>query len=114
MIRVVCLAAVIGVAACAPYKVRLLSEPVGATVWLQDGTEATTPTERTFAVTPFRRQTLLVEAPGYRALPVNMQRTEGQLLRLWGASMFQRGGREITFVLIEDRPLVGSEGGGQP
>ncbi len=96
-----------GPAGCS-YKVRLLSEPNGAEVRLPTGETVRTPITAQFRNTPFKPQTIFVEAPGYRTLIVSMQRTEGRLLRYVGAGMFQKGGREITFLL---EPLHAPSGG---
>lgn len=88
------------------YTVRLLSAPTGAVVLLPDGAETTTPTEARFV--RGERQLVRVEATGYLPLVVDMNRTEGRLLRYIGGVLFQKGGREVTFVLIEEHGPVGT------
>ena len=92
---------------------RLLSVPSGATVtWYDDGVpraELLTPAEITVPRKLRGAVTLDVAAPGHRPLQVDLQRTEGRLLRYVGAALFQRGGREVTFVLEPDRAAIGSE-----
>ena len=106
MTRLALLLLVLGVGGCA-YTVRLLSDPVGATVLLPDGREVVTPAEATFR--SGTRQLVRVEAVGHRALVVDMQKTEGNVLRQIGGALFTRGGREVTFVLVPEHPPVGSE-----
>ena len=102
--RLLVLTGVLALCACT-YKVRLLSDPPGASILLPDGSEAVTPHVASFR--HGKRQLVRVELPGYRPLVVDMQRTEGPVLRYTGAAMFQKGGREVTFMLTEDRPPVG-------
>lgn len=89
------------------YTVRLLSKPEGAVVLLPDGSEVLTPAQATFR--HGQRQLVRVEAPGYRPLVVDIQRTEGPLLRYIGGAVFQKGGREITFLLVDEHPLTGGD-----
>lgn len=88
------------------YTVRLVSDPVGATLTLPDGGVAATPHTATFRWRP--HQPLHIEAPGYRPLDVDLKRTEGRLLRYWGGALFQRGGREVTFLLVPLHGPIGS------
>ena len=90
------------------YTVRLLSEPAGASVLLPDGSGTVTPGQARFRYRPGGHQIVRVEAEGYRPLVVDMQRTEGPVLRYVGAALFQKGGREVTFVLEPDRAPVGT------
>ncbi len=90
------------------YSVRLLSQPEGASVLLPDGSGTVTPGQARFRYRAGGHQIVRVEAEGYRPLVVDMQRTEGPILRYIGGAIFQKGGREVTFVLEPDRPPVGT------
>ncbi len=95
------------------YTVRLLSDPSGASVtWWEDGVireQLVTPAELTVPRKASGHVWLAFEAPGYRPLQIDLQRTEGPLLRYIGAATLQRGGREVKVLLEPDRPPVGSE-----
>lgn len=90
------------------YTVRLLSQPEGASVLLPDGSGTVTPGQAKFRYVAGGHQIVRVEAEGYRPLVVDMQRTEGPILRYIGGAIFQKGGREVTFVLEPERPPVGT------
>lgn len=90
------------------YTVRLLSQPAGASVLLPDGSGTVTPGQARFRYRAGGHQIVRVEAVGYRPLVVDMQRTEGPILRYIGGAVFQKGGREVTFLLEPDRPPVGT------
>jgi len=55
------------------YRVEMTSTPLGAAVRLPDGSTLVTPATAEFKYRPFRRQTLLVSAPGYRAMTVRVR-----------------------------------------
>jgi hypothetical protein len=88
------------------YTVHLLSDPDGATVHLPDGSTVVTPADATFRT--MRHQTVRVEAEGYRTLEVDFLRTEGSISRSFEAAFAQRGGREVTFLLVEEHGPIGS------
>jgi len=107
-------AALLAVAASGcTYTVRLLSDPSGASVtWWEDGVireQLVTPAELTVPRKVSGHVWLAFEAPGYRPLQIDLQRTEGPVLRYIGAATLQRGGREVKVLLEPDRPPVGAE-----
>lgn len=104
-------AAALGMAPGCTYTVRMLSDPSGATITLPDGEQVATPAEYTFRWKA-GGQPLLIEAPGYLPLQVDMQRTEGTPARLIGGAFSPRGGREVTFLLQPVSAPIGS--GPQP
>lgn len=89
------------------YTVRLLADPETARVRLPDGSTVLTPTEVTFPWAPGKRQTIFVEADGYRTLIVDMQRAMGPATVFVGNALFQRGGRELLFLLEPLHPPAG-------
>ncbi|MCB9665760.1 MAG: hypothetical protein H6732_16750 [Alphaproteobacteria bacterium] len=98
-----CLAALAG--GCT-YAVRLVSDPPGATLTLPDGTTAVTPHLARFRRGP--SQLVHVQAPGYRPVDIDLQRTEGRLLRYIGGAVFQRGGREVTILMVREHGPIGT------
>jgi hypothetical protein len=91
------------------YTVQLTSVPSGAQITLPDGTRVTTPFEVVVPWGPRRPYPLRVEALGYEPLAVDLQRTEGQLLRYIEGSFATEGTREVCFVLVPPVAPLGSD-----
>jgi len=81
------------------YKVNLNTNPLAADVKLPDGTTVVTPAEIKFRYVPFGRQTIVVTAPGYRVVEMDLRRTEIKL------------GRYITDAIFKPRTWLGDARG---
>jgi hypothetical protein len=95
------------------YKVTLNSNPQGAVVELPSGDAVTTPASVQLKWAPFNHQHLVVYAPGYRTMVVDLRRSEIRLSRYMTDALFRpktwsgapRG--EVDVVMI---PLHGRSG----
>ncbi|MBT3223629.1 MAG: hypothetical protein HN348_31545 [Proteobacteria bacterium] len=107
--RVTCL---LLLSSCA-YKVELLSRPPGASVELPNGQTVNTPTTAKLKWAPFNHQRVVVYAPGYRTLYLDLRKTELRMSHYVTDTLFRaktlkgesRG--EVEFLLI---PLHGPAG----
>ena len=109
------LVACVGLSGCAA-TVRLLSEPAGATFEALDPetgdvlSRCVAPCEVRMVRAPGRPVPYRVSVPGRRTLDIDLMRTEGVALRWIGGALFQRGGREITVVLLDEHGPTSSRG----
>ena len=81
------------------YKVDLLSQPPGASVELPTGQTITTPATVKLKWAPFNQQRVVVYAPGYRTLYLDLRKTE------------VRASHYITDTLFRSKTLTGASRG---
>jgi len=81
------------------YKVKLNTNPLAANVTLPNGTTVVTPAEVTLRYAPFSRQRIVVSAPGYRVVEIDLRKTEIKF------------GRYITDALFRPRTWIGEHRG---
>lgn len=96
------------------YKIKLNTNPLAANVALPDGTSVVTPAEVTFRYAPFGRQRIVISAPGYRVVEMDLRKTEIKLVRYISDALFRprtwlgeaRG--QLNIVLVPNHGPVGT------
>ncbi len=61
------------------YKIRLYSNPLAANVQLPNGTTVVTPADIKLRYAPFGHQRIVVTAPGYRVVEMDVRKSEIKL-----------------------------------
>lgn len=95
-------------------QVRLKSVPSGASFEQLDRrtgevvSRCLAPCDIRMPYQPGRAQPWRVQLPGRETMVIDLMRTEGRALRWIGGGLFQKGGREITVVLLPPRSPVGT------
>jgi hypothetical protein len=96
------------------YKIKLNTNPLAANVDLPNGTSVVTPAEVTLRYAPFGRQRIVVSAPGYRVVEIDLRKTEIKLVRYISDAFFRprtwqgeaRG--QVNIVLVPNHGPVGT------
>lgn len=100
--------------------VRLASIPSGATIESLDPdtgdvlTRCLAPCDVRMVRKSGRSTPYRISLPGREPLTVDLMRTEGRVLRWIGGALFQKGGREVTFLLVPERAPITSDPGTTP
>ena len=96
------------------YKVRLSSQPTPAEVRLPDGTIVLTPVDVKLRWAPFNTQRVVVRAPGYRTLRLDLRTDEIRFGRYISQTAFRSGTLSgdsrghVRFVLVPQHGVVGT------
>lgn len=104
---------ILALAACA-YRVSLTSTPAPAEVVLPDGRTIVTPRTVRLRYVPFGHQRITATAPGYRAIEVDLRRTEIRWWRYVGQSLAHPGTLagaprgEVRLVLVPEHGPAGT------
>ena len=96
------------------YKVKLNSNPLAASVTLPDGTTVVTPADVTLRYVPFGHQRIVVSAPGYRVVEMDLRKSEIKLGRYITDALFRprtwfdAHRVQISVVLVPNHGPVGT------
>ena len=96
------------------YKVKLSSNPLAADVRLPDDTIVATPADVTLRYVPFGHQRIVITAPGYRVVEMDLRKTEIKLGRYITDAIFRPGTwlgnsrGQVHVVLVPNHGPVGT------